>query len=476
MRRLLCCFTIVLGFLFAAPSHAGDAAAVGQLTVALYPWVPRVDQFKRAIETEWKKAQPGVALRFVSAHAWDGGYRNDPPASADVYVYDAIFLDYFRSQNWLEPLAADEIQHIDDFLPYAIQGVKAGDRYYSIPQLGCANVLFYRKDDAALAAATTLTQVRGALEQCTFTSEIPPDRRGLMVDMSGRTTNAALYLDAAHSRTGAYPLPLPWNANDLNGEALGSLRALMAMSSWPNATAELPGQYDRSVWFSDGEGRAVIGYSESMSAMSEAARRDLDFKFLPLSDTPQPPLFYADVIGVNTTTHARGTRALAVQLANVIAASSTMVQSVGPDGSGVPQYLFSARRSVLHTLAQRYPLYRKMVALLDAREPVMFKIDAQSRNWLASMSGPIAQRARADYPCGCDIDTALPIADYRGAQAVCPTVCAAQGGWNGQWTNQSPAAPAGQSACGCNACPTSAAAKLPRAIATRAAPGDRAKP
>ncbi|KGS05272.1 MULTISPECIES: thiamine pyridinylase [Burkholderia] len=475
MRRLLYCFTIVLGFLFAAPSHAGNAAAVAQLTVALYPWVPRVDQFKSAIETEWKKVQPAVALQFVSADDWDGGYRKNPPANVDVYVYDAIFFDYFRSQNWLEPLAANEIRNIDDFLPYAIDGVKAGDRYYSIPQLGCANVLFYRKDDAALAAATTLTQVRSALKQCTFTSEIPPDKRGLMIDMSGRTTNAALYLDAAHSRTGAYPLPLPWSANDLNGDALASLRSLMAMSSWPNATAELPGQYDRSVWFSDGDGRAVIGYSESMSAMSEAARQNLDFKFLPLSDEPQPPLFYADVIGVNTTTHARGTRALAVQLANVIAASSTMVQSVGPDGSGVPQYLFSARRSVLQTLAQRYPLYRKMVTLLDARQPVMFKIDAQSRNWLASMSAPIAQSARADYPCGCDIDTALPIADYRGAQAVCPTVCAAQGGWNGQWTNQSPAAPTGTSACGCNACPTSTSAKMPRSLATRIDRADRAK-
>ncbi|KVE38675.1 thiamine pyridinylase [Burkholderia sp. BDU5] len=459
MRRLLCCITIVLGFLAAAPSHAGSVAAVQQLTVALYPWVPRVDQFKSAIETEWKKVQPAVALQFMSTEEWDGGYRNNPPANADVYVYDAIFFDYFRSQNWLEPLAANEILNIGDFLPYAIDGVKAGDRYYSIPQLGCANVLFYRKDDAALAAATTLTQVHGALKQCTFTSEIPPDKRGLMIDMSGRTTNAALYLDAAHSRTGAYPLPLPWSANDLNGEAVASLRSLMAMSSWLNATAELPGQYDRSTWFSDGEGRAVIGYSESMSAMSEAARQNLDFKFLPLSDEPQPPLFYADVIGVNTTTHARGTRALAVQLANVIAASSTMVQSVGPDQSGVPQYLFSARRSVLQTLAQRYPLYRKMVALLDAREPVMFKIDAQSRNWLASMSGPIAQRACTGYPCGCDVDTALPIADYRGAQAVCPTVCATQGGWNGQWTNQSPAAPAGASACGCNACATPASAK-----------------
>ncbi|MET5115294.1 mannan-binding protein, partial [Burkholderia pseudomallei] len=80
-----------------------------------------------------------------------------------------------------------------------------------------------------------------------------------------------------------------------------------------------------------------------------------------------------------------------------------------------------------------------------------------------------------DYPCGCDIDNALPIADYRVAQAVCQTVCAAQGGWNGQRTNQYPAAPAGQSACGCNACPTSAAAKLPRALASRAAPGVRAK-
>ncbi|MET5116150.1 thiamine pyridinylase, partial [Burkholderia pseudomallei] len=77
---------------------------------------------------------------------------------------------------------------------------------------------------------------------------------------------------------------------------------------------------------------------------SEAARRDLDFKVLPLSDSPQPPLFYADGRGLNTTTHARGPRALAVQLANVLAASSTLVKSVGPAGSGVRQYRVAARR------------------------------------------------------------------------------------------------------------------------------------
>ncbi len=259
-----------------------------------------------------------------------------------------------------------------------------------------------------------------------------------------------------HSQNGAYPLPLPWSPGDLNPDAVASMRALLAMASFKNATTSLPGQYDRSVWFSDGEGRAVIAYPESMSAMSEQARQNLDFKFMPLSDRDQPPLFYADVIGVNTSTNLRGTRTLAVQLANVIASSSTMLASIGPDASAVPQYLFAARRSVLTTLARSYPLYGKMNALLGASEPVMFKLDAQARNWLASMSPAIQQRAQSSYACGCDIDTTQSIPNYRSAKAVCPTVCAAQGGWNGQWTNQAPAAPAGTSACGCNACPTPA--------------------
>jgi thiamine pyridinylase len=453
MYRLLCRALLVLGcWLIALPHVFAGTSNPQQLTVALYPWVPRVDQFQQAIETEWKKVQPAVALQFVSADNWDGGYSNDPPANADVFVYDAIFFDYFRSRNWLEPLAAKEVQNLDDYLPYAINGVKVGDRYYSLPQLGCANVLFYRKDDAALAAAKTLTQVHSALQQCTYTSMVPPDKRGLMIDMSGRTTNSALYLDAAHSQNGAYPLPLPWSPADLNTDAIASMRTLLAMASYKNATASLPGQYDRSTWFSDGEGRAVIGYSESMSAMSEQARQNIDFKFMPLSDRDQPPLFYADVIGVNTSTNLRGTRTLAVQLANVIAASSTMLASIGPDASTVPQYLFAARRSVLTTLARSYPLYAKMNALLDAKEPVMFKLDAQARNWLASMSPAIQQSAQSNYACGCDIDTKQSIPDYRSAQAVCPAVCAVQGGWNGQWTNQPPAAPAGTSACGCNSC------------------------
>jgi hypothetical protein len=33
------------------------------------------------------------------------------------------------------------------------------------------------------------------------------------------------------------------------------------------------------------------------------------------------------------------------------------------------------------------------------------KLDAQSRDWLASMSKPIKQAALSNDPCGCDVDT-----------------------------------------------------------------------
>ena len=154
----------------------------------------------------------------------------DPPTNANVYVFDAMFFEYFRASNWLSPMQAAEIDHLNDFVPYSIGGVQAGGFYYAIPQLGCANILFYQATDAALAKATTLTQIETALSECTYTSMIPPDRRGLMVDMSGGTTTATLYLDTAYSLNGQYPFPLPWSQSQINQPAINNLHELLAMA------------------------------------------------------------------------------------------------------------------------------------------------------------------------------------------------------------------------------------------------------
>ena len=41
------------------------ADAQQTLTVALYPYVPRVDQFESAIRQAWRKVHPTVGLDFI---------------------------------------------------------------------------------------------------------------------------------------------------------------------------------------------------------------------------------------------------------------------------------------------------------------------------------------------------------------------------------------------------------------------------
>ncbi|MDO8534332.1 MAG: thiamine pyridinylase, partial [Xanthobacteraceae bacterium] len=170
---------------------ASPAAWAQSLTVALYPYVPRPSQFEMAIRAAWMQVQPNVQLNFINdLKVWDGGYNTDPPPQADIYVFDAMYLEDFRTRGLLVSMAPSEVQNAGDFLAYARDAVIVNGNYSAIPQLGCANILFYNINDTAIANATTLGQLQSALNQCTYTSEIPPDRRGLMLDMGGRTTNA----------------------------------------------------------------------------------------------------------------------------------------------------------------------------------------------------------------------------------------------------------------------------------------------
>lgn len=451
--------SVLVLLFFGIATVAGPAAAWAQqsLTVALYPWVPRPAQFQTVLQQEWAKVEPGVTLNFVPDGQWDGGYDKDPLPAWDVFVFDAMFFEYFRSKNWLAEMQPGEIQNLGDFVSYAINGVKVGNSYFAVPLLGCGDILFYQKSDAAMAAATTLSQVRTSLSQCTYTSQIPPDRRGLMVDLAGGTTKASFYLQAAHALNGTMPPPLPWNQSQVNTQAVTNIRSLMAMASyWNVSDGKLP-DYQRAAWMSQGYGRAMIGFTESMSKMDDAMRAGIAFKPMPLSDTPHQPLFYSDVIGINAATVANGKRALAVKLANVMAAADTVVATFGPDaGNPVPQYLMAARTSVFQRLGSQFPLYKDMQALITNNNPAMFKLSDQSRAWLTQVKQDdmLGKDIVAGYSCGCDYPSPSTIMDNADAPSKCRLACADYGGWNGQWSNAIPGTSG--SVCGCNACPVSA--------------------
>lgn len=411
------------------------------LRVGLYPYVPRLDQFKTAIQAAWQQVEPGVTLEFVDD--WDGGYKKDP-GDLDVFVFDAVFFGYFHSQGWLAPLAATDIDDLADFLPYAIEGVRKGDSYYAIPMLGCASILFYRRDDSALARVKTLSELDKVLGQCTYTSQIPPDERGLMIDLAGGTTNACYYVDAAASVTGQWPVSLPPRPEDLNRQAIANLQLLLRISSFYNGTQDPSAAYQRAAWFAQGFGRGLVGYTESMSVMGPA-RNEVDFKILPLSDrATSRPLFYSDVIGINPNS-AR--KQMAVELANLMASTEVMVASTGPDGGISAQYLMPARPSIFQKLGQGDPIYRKMYEMVEAADPILLDLGPESRPWINAMKDAIEGAVQSNYACGCD-QKAGQVYSKQDADRACPTVCASWGGWNGQWRTLE----AGESVCGCKSC------------------------
>lgn len=429
-----------------------DSHQSNTLNVGLYPYVPRIDQFKKALSSHWNKLHPDIALTY--SDKWDGGYDLNPDDDLDVFVFDALFFENFLNKGYLDPIKANEINNISDFVDYAIQGVKSGEEFYAIPQLGCANILFYKKGDTEIANAKSITELKTALNQCSYTSQIPPDQRGLMLDLQGGTTNASYYLDITHGLNNQYPFPLPGSSDDLNPVSIDNMKTLLTIASFPNATQSPPKTYGRAEWFSNGYGRSMIGFTEHMSAMSNQTRKNIDFKPLPISANSNSPVFYADVIAINPKTRTRNTRELALELANLMASTTVMIDSIGTDRNHpYPQYLMSTRPSVFKALGQTFPIYNKMYNMIESHRPIMFKLSSDSRNWLHNMKSVIRTEAQKNYSCGCDQVVSTRIISDAAASQICQFSCKNYGGWNHQWTNKFPAAPKGKSVCGCNTCP-----------------------
>lgn len=419
---------------------SGIALAGSSISLALYPWVPRYDQFVQSIQTRWQQAHPDVQLKIVPQDQWDGGYSNDPTPEMDVFVFDATFLNQFRRNGYLSPLNAAEINNLGDFVPYAIQGVRQGEHYSAIPLLGCTNVLFYSKYDPPMQSVNTLNDLRGALNRCTYTSDVPPDIRGLMVKGSG-STNSYRYVELYFSQYGKFPDP-----NAIHDPVvIQNGREMLSIGSYLNANENSDDPYIYANWMSQGHGRAMVGYTEAMSSMSPALRSHIDFKLMPFSNTDNAPLFYSDVIGIHSKTTQR---ALAVELANMLASTDNVSQSIRAENGQPAQYLMPTRWSIFSQMSSD-PLYWKMGKMVFDAKPTLYVLGDNAREWLETIKKPVNQALWNNYPCGCDID-AGPVPNYAQAQQVCPALCAAQGGWNGQWTN---AIPGHASVCGCNTCP-----------------------
>ena len=447
---------LVVVILFAVTTSAGADA----LKVGLYPYVPRVNQFKEVLEAKWAERFPNIKIEVIADETiWDGGYKKDP-VGLDVFVFDALFLNKYRDAGILAPLAKTDINPngLDDFMPYAINGVKNSDglTYAGIPMFGCTNILFY-KNGMGIENANTFDEIRNILKTCQFTGVLPgkPPYNGMMLDIAGKTTNASFYVATQYAMNGSYPFPTPVS---IDSKVTDRLRTLMAMSSYLNSTNDDMAPYQRGIWFGQGYGNSFVGFTESMWGIAKgnnnALPADFSFKPLPLwnGNETKDPVFYADVIGVNAGSkngieNAKKLAALLGSKDVVVSGSTGMGQ---PDG--VPQYLLLTLKSAFDELAARYPIYQSMKEMASNPNIKLFTLSSDLYKWFDGNKSKITNDIRASFSCGCDKPTATHLTSVN-APAVCSSVCGDQGGWNGQWTTASPYVPAqAAGVCGCNAC------------------------
>lgn len=198
MTRLTLWGVTVLVALFVAPAVANDDATV--LKVSLFRYVPNPKGIEAVVEKRWHERHPDVKVEFVK---WDG-YKEDPPSNLDVFEFDSIMLEYFVRNNFVSPLRLDEIQGRDDFYEFAFRGGMVDGVCYAVPRIACTPLLFFRKGDASVQNASSISDLHAALGDNPCLDVKPLKNHGLMIDLSGGTTCGCFYLDAVADKLKSY--------------------------------------------------------------------------------------------------------------------------------------------------------------------------------------------------------------------------------------------------------------------------------
>lgn len=446
-RLILLPLALFAMFSLAAGKASADCDVIctdGETCIAagLYPYVPDTSAFADAICNAWTSAGHTEKLYLIADESvWDGGYGSDPvytnesgtEVPIDVFVYDAMYLNYWEQHT--TPIPASQISDPSDFVSYALDALAqpSGDML-ALPMLGCTNIMFYLSGDTPMDGVATLPDFLSVNPAGVYISPVPYGRSGAMMNMAGKTTIGVNYMVKGYLDSGSWP-----SMSSLDPTIIASIADLSETASYYNAlTGAIPplpdveDQYIRAGYFSQGYGRTSIGFSESMSQMSDTTRSRLTLRAFPWSDqTGVANMLYADVVGVNSNSgFLTGGGTLPFSLANLMTEAAVLQASIAPSPTEL-SYLFPARESVLGNLAAVDPLYAQMQTILNGTASELVAMPTTNRDTFHSFGGQVQQAVMGDFSGHCDLESPTYIYSNTQAQTVCPQVCSSSGGWVG---------------------------------------------
>lgn len=355
------------------------------LKVALYPYVPDTTLFATVIQDKWNDLHPEVKLEFIED--WDCYKNKTIDERLDVITFDGLYLTEYASTGQLLELDSSDISQPEDILEFVREGIKYDGKTYGAAQMICANLFYYREGDTELADVHNVDALYDVLGETIPDEPVPLDGRGLAVDLSSGTGNVCFYLDAIIDANAVYTdfAELP-DLQNINEKAIDGLNRMILMEG-----RQMAGQWqDWAALFGQGKGRAYIGYSETMASM-DTDLSQLHVGTLSLADREDIPLFYVDIVAVNSNLAGEENtekRELAIELVDLMTSQETMAEIIG---GGECQYILPARIGCYDTLETKFPIYTQLKAITGQDNNHIFRMGAGAHDYIAEAKKVLPQ-------------------------------------------------------------------------------------
>jgi thiamine pyridinylase len=281
------------------------------LRVVLYPYVPDYPGLVQEVTRRFAATPEGQGVILDLPDLTNGYYDSTSElyvgkAVADVYELDSVLLDDFHPHK-IRALPDALTPKPDEFLPVAQKRAFLNATAYGYPHWVCANFLFYRKGDTAVASARTLPELESALNSPTQAPQ------PLLADFKGKSTLGEFYLMSLFDRYQLWPTIQnhlsPMEADQVNDVV--RLAALCRQGYCHSGDRHnAVGSYGRE--FARGHGRTLIGYSEILYDVADESRRcgkdeqclspgDLDVGLVPMDDRGVTPMVWVDSYTLSTS-------------------------------------------------------------------------------------------------------------------------------------------------------------------------------
>eukprot|EP01111_Echinosteliopsis_oligospora_P014119 TRINITY_DN5246_c0_g1_i1.p1 TRINITY_DN5246_c0_g1~~TRINITY_DN5246_c0_g1_i1.p1 ORF type:complete len:279 (+),score=43.39 TRINITY_DN5246_c0_g1_i1:13-849(+) len=248
---------------------ANNQSAPKEITLSIYSYLPVPSSFKDTISSMWQDNYPNISLKFIE---WDC-YNEEESAqypTADVFIFDAMFLHLFVKKGVLLPLT-DFLSpdSLHDFYPFAVEAGRVNDQIYGLPQMACTTTLFHRREDTSMNNINSIEDL---------VSHLHTTNKEFIWKWCGGGSCSAFYLVLLQMKYGYNSrLQLPEHMNDLDGEIISRLRDLSCVSNDGPLEAFFNRTQDILVHFTEGLHSAKIQEKEDVIVQPFPFQRNQTF-------------------------------------------------------------------------------------------------------------------------------------------------------------------------------------------------------